>query len=733
MKPLACIDIARAVLGEPAKCEGEELLYRCTHPERHKNADAHPSLKVNPKKDTWACFVCGQGGTAWQLAAFIAGVDPDDKSAVVASLKECGLLNSGGRGQAQSADAGRGPCVAKHVYRDEGGKAVARKLRYEPGANGKKKDFSWERWESGKWVSGLGDVKPPLYRLPEIRSSSCVVDTEGEKDADAGAQLGLPTTTSGGVGSWRPDHGDNLRGKSVVIVSDGDDAGRPYAQKKAASLHAQAVSVKVVEIPGSKDLAQAIERGMTVEQFWALTDSAPLWQPADGAALMAALLSFIKRFVSLTDAQAIAVALWVVHAHAIEAADFTPYLAINSPEKQSGKTRLLEVMKPLVRKAWMTGRVSAAALYRKIDAECPTLLLDESDAAFGRDKEYAEALRGILNSGYERDGTASCCIGQGANITYKDFCTFSPKAIAGLGKLPDTVADRSIPVRLKRARPGQVERFRKREVNRKGSERNALVTALRAKLVTWSDANLEKLSHARPEIPEALSDRQADACESLLAIADLAGADWPEAARQALVELCAKAHAEDGSIGVKLLSDIRSIFNPHDDNGQPLAELERIASSDLAKALAEMEDRPWAEWGKSQRSISQPQLARLLGQYEDDKHHPIAPRPLRLPDERRLRGYEREQFEESWALYLPPSSEASSLSTSDSKRDTVTTGENTRPNANSHPVTLGPCHASENAALASKNAPCHGVTDQNGAVGEDAADEQKIPEVEWEA
>jgi hypothetical protein len=43
-------------------------------------------------------------------------------------------------------------------------------------------------------------------------------------------------------------------------------------------------------------------------------------------------------------------------------------------------------------------------LYRKFDAEAPTLLLDESEAAFKSGEEYGEALRGILNTG---DGRAT--------------------------------------------------------------------------------------------------------------------------------------------------------------------------------------------------------------------------------------------------------------------------------------------------------------------------------------
>ena len=80
--------------------------------------------------------------------------------------------------------------------------------------------------------------------------------------------------------------------------------------------------------------------------------------------------------------------------------------------KQCGKTRLLEVLEPLVPRPWLTGRVSAAVLTRKVDGETPTLLLDESDAAFTHRSAYGEALRSLLNSGYRRSGRSSLCVGQ---------------------------------------------------------------------------------------------------------------------------------------------------------------------------------------------------------------------------------------------------------------------------------------------------------------------------------
>jgi len=530
---LQCEAVACAGLGPPVQRKGVELFWRSPYPERHKNGDQHPSLQVNNKKDTWADFVENVGGTAWQLAAYLAGVDAGDKKAVTAWLKRKGLLD--GAKRKAKAD-GRGRCVAAYTYTDGQGNPVARKLRFEPEPKGKAKDFSWERWEGGKWVSGLGDPKisTPLYRVAKIINEPFVVLPEGEKDADAGASIGLPTATSGGTGSWREDHAETLRGKAVLIVADADDPGRVEAQKRAASLYGKAASVKVCEIPGCKDLAEAIEKGMTRDDLLKLFEKTPEWKPETGAEILDAVVRFVRRFVSLTEAQARAVTVWVAHTHAFDAADCTPYLDINSAEKQSGKTRLLEVLRSLVFCAWFTGRVTAAVLTRKIDAEHPTLLLDESDAAFGGEKDYTEALRGILDTGYRRGGAASCCVGQGASITYKDFSTFCPKAIAGIGRLPDTVADRSIPIRLKRARRGEVERLREREAQREGS-------AIAARLGARCAVSVENLRKARPEIPQSLSDRQADVCEPLLAFADLAGGGWPETAKKALVSF-ARGH-----------------------------------------------------------------------------------------------------------------------------------------------------------------------------------------------
>jgi hypothetical protein len=271
-------------------------------------------------------------------------------------------------------------------------------------------------------------------------------------------------------------------------------------------------------------------------------------------------MSFVRRYVVVSHAQSVAIALWTFHTHAFEAASTTPYLSITSAEMESGKTRLLETLELVVAKPWLTGRATPAVLARKIDKEQPTLLLDESDAAFKGDREYAEVLRGVLNSGHRRSGRTSICVGQGAALSYIELSTFCPKAIAGIGRLPDTVASRSIAIRLKRKAPTEtVGRFYQRDAE-------AIAEPIRLLLESLGPDYSPRLADARPERPRALGDRAGDSWEPLLAIADLAGGDWPDEARLAALTLSGAVEAAEGhSNGVRLLADARTIFHEEGD------------------------------------------------------------------------------------------------------------------------------------------------------------------------
>jgi Protein of unknown function (DUF3631) len=303
---------------------------------------------------------------------------------------------------------------------------------------------------------------------------------------------------------------------------------------------------------------------------------------------------------------------------------------VTSAEKESGKTQLLEVLALLVANPWFTGRATAAVLPRKIDAERPTLLLDESDTAFRGDREYAEALRGVLNSGYRRSGKTTVCVGQGAEIGFKDFSTFCPKAIAGIGKLPDTVADRAVPIRLSRRAPGErVDRFRRRDVEPQAQH-------LRHRLGALAELAECLLEDARPTLPDELDDRALDGIEPLLAVAELAGGDWSLEARAASVELYGGRQIEDESAGVQLLSDIREVFGTDD----------RISTTVLLDRLNDLDESPWGDWfGKPLTSRG---LMKLLRRFE------IGRRTVRFGAGATAKGFLRSQFEDAWARYLPP-------------------------------------------------------------------------------
>jgi hypothetical protein len=346
--------------------------------------------------------------------------------------------------------------------------------------------------------------------------------------------------------------------------------------------------------------------------------------------MLEALAYFVRGYVVLGPEELTAIALWVAHSHAFDAADASPYLSITSPEKESGKTRLLEVLELIVARPWFTGRVTAAVLSRKIDAETPTLLLDESDAAFNGEKEYAETLRGILNTGYRRGGKSSLCIGQGAGITYTDLSTFSAKAIAGIGDLPDTVASRSIAIRLKRRAPGeQIQRFIRREAVGAGENLYEWVRS-------WAEMNVDHLAVARPKLLDDLSDRAADVWEPLFAIADMAGEEWATKARAAALKL--SGDREDvTTIRVQLLGDCQRILNGYD----------RLPTKELIAALVEDEEAPWGGWHKGS-PISPRALAGLLEPFG------IRSRSIRLESGDTPKGYVRESFEDAFKRYLSP-------------------------------------------------------------------------------
>lgn len=349
----------------------------------------------------------------------------------------------------------------------------------------------------------------------------------------------------------------------------------------------------------------------------------------------AALLDFVRRtitrFVVVADDVAPdALALFVMHTWTWDTAYMTPYLVVVSAEKRAGKSRLLDVLELLVQRPWKTTGPTEATLFRKIEQDEPTLLLDEVDAIFGTYSERTEPLRALLNHGTKRGATIPRVVAPKFEVV--DFPVFCPKVLAGIetGRLPDTIRDRAIVITMKRRHAGEpVERLRAREAE------SELVPLLE-RLEVWAEHAKEMLEAARPSLPEELNDRAADAWEPLLAIADLAGEPWGAKARRAASALSGD---EDDSptYGARILAKAKEAFGVRD----------ALASLELIEALNEDEELPFGGWNNGS-GIDARRLAKLL------KPYGIKPRTVRVGGET-PKGYRAEDFRDPWARWLPPS------------------------------------------------------------------------------
>jgi hypothetical protein len=257
-------------------------------------------------------------------------------------------------------------------------------------------------------------------------------------------------------------------------------------------------------------------------------------------------------------------------------------------------------------------------------------LPDETDAAFQVKSESGEALQGLLNCGFRRGLGYTTCVAVGNDWKAQKFDVFCAKAIAGIGHLPDTVADRSIPIKLKRKLKTETcEKFRNRTVRKPAG-------VLSGRASKWAASSIGQLKKAEPMMPEELGDRQQDACEPLVAIADLAAGEWPTRIRRALVELCVGGAEASGSEQESLFADIRMLFE--------LSKSDRLSSHDLKSNLM----RDGSQWADCERGrpLTQSGLARLLRPFD------IAPRDIRFGSSTR-KGYYKANFEDAWSRYLP--------------------------------------------------------------------------------
>ena len=354
----------------------------------------------------------------------------------------------------------------------------------------------------------------------------------------------------------------------------------------------------------------------------------------DGADVLAELHEALTRYVVLPSPEAAdAIVLWIAATHAAPAWNCAPRLDVTSPVKRCGKSRLLDIIEATSHDPLLTVNISPAALVRSISDDPPTLLLDEADTVFGpKAGDSHEDLRGIINAGHSRNRPY---IRWDMMARKPENCpTFAMAALAGIGSLPDTITDRAVVVKMRRRAPGEVvDRYRDR---RDG----APLKALGLRVGAWVRFHMDLLREAEPDMP--VEDRAADTWEPLIAVADLAGGDWPARARKAAIALTAEDDT-DTTLGARLLADLRDVFSDAD----------AMHGDAILSALHKVSEAPWGDYYG--RPLNPRDMAKLL------KPYGVSSVDVKIDGVNR-KGYRRDHLHDSWTRYLPPADGGSATS-----------------------------------------------------------------------
>jgi hypothetical protein len=445
---------------------------------------------------------------------------------------------------------------------------------------------------------------------------------------------------------------------AALVLMAADEQRLADYQRLRARLKAE-TDVVVTSLDDAVKKAAARNSGTGAEdglpgQPVTFEDIEPWSEPVEGGALVAEGVETIGRYMVMGAHQLLACVLWIIHAHSHDLRDVSPPLVVKSPAMRSGKTRLMEVLERAVPRPLYISGLTAAFVERAIETFHPTVLIDEYDALTKENPALAEAARAQLNRSSRRRGAR---VGKnvplpGGGYEPRVFSTWAATAIAGIGAPPPTVADRAVPLDLKR-------KLAEEKVQPLRERGGADLADFRRKIARWVGDNETKIRNAEPKPPlEVDNDRAKDMWEPLLAIADIAGGEWPARARaagKALVEASERLLVET-NIDALLFCDIRDIFadafpaghsaHAAEASGRP-DDGPRMATKQLLAKLHLIEERPWEAWGKAKKPITDRQLGDRLRPYG------VRSGTVRVEGGGTAKGYYLKAFADPFRCYAP--------------------------------------------------------------------------------
>lgn len=356
-------------------------------------------------------------------------------------------------------------------------------------------------------------------------------------------------------------------------------------------------------------------------------DIEPLDERVNGAELLNEIEGVFRRHIVLQVHGVTIATLWSVFSWTFNHFDTCPILFVTSPQKRCGKTTFLTLLSKLTSRTLSASNITPAALFRVIEAVQPTLVIDEADSFIKENEE----LRGIVNSGHTR-ATAFVIRTVGDDHEPRKFSTWAPKVFAGIGGLSDTLEDRSIRLELKR-------KTKSEKVHRITRTVDARYKEITRKIARWTQDNEENFKTVVPSLPEISNDRAFDNWTPLAVIASVAGGKWPEAVRQAILEIEGGSGESDSEpLSIELLKAIKEIFAWRSEK--------TITTHDLVEALRSLEDGPWETGINYGKGIDPRTLSRWL------KPYGIRPGTIRTSSGT-LKGYKFSDFLDTFSRYIP--------------------------------------------------------------------------------
>jgi hypothetical protein len=175
----------------------------------------------------------------------------------------------------------------------------------------------------------------------------------------------------------------------------------------------------------------------------------------DPAALYRRIRGQWTRYIEFPDdAYYDLVTLWTIGTYFFPLFNAYPYLYFGGI-KRTGKTKALTLLRLLSFNAVFSTNISTSSLFRLIQSGRCTLLMDESESLSNAERK--QDLRSLILAGYKRAATVWRTEKNAAErLVPESFEVYSPKALANISGLEDTLEDRCISIIMQRGRDRRI-------------------------------------------------------------------------------------------------------------------------------------------------------------------------------------------------------------------------------------------------------------------------------------